>query len=163
MMSKRPSEMAALCSYVQVRPITEDEKRFLEEFIQVMKPLAMSLDVIQGNVSVGYLIPTLRFIIDEWKTMSDLQFTNGLVSTLSAAVQRRFHFELKDSTYKIAAALHPRFKLTWLEPDELAQIQELIRTALAPFELEHNQTTTTDSGKLHLYTAFVFLLRAGFI
>lgn len=78
------AEMSALFAHLQLRAITDEEAQFLKEFVKVMQPLALGLDVIQGQnfASAGYLIPTIRFMLDEWNQMTDLRFTNGLVGKL---------------------------------------------------------------------------------
>lgn len=81
LLDSKETEIAALCLYLNIRAITEDERQFLNEFVKVMRPLAMGLDVIQGQhyACAGYLLPTIRYMLDEWNRMTDLRFTNGLV------------------------------------------------------------------------------------
>ena len=81
LLNNKEGEMTALCSYLQLRPISDEEKVFLNEFVKAMAPLAMSLDVIQrqDHVCAGYLIPTLRSMLDEWCQMNDMVYTTGLI------------------------------------------------------------------------------------
>ena len=50
-----------------MRPINENEQKFLKEFLSLMKPLAYAIDILQGDAEAcaGYLLPTLINIQEE--------------------------------------------------------------------------------------------------
>jgi len=83
LLHENKSGLATLFISLELRPITDSEQVFVEEFVSVMKPLAYALDILQGEhtVCAGYLLPTLISVQEEWKTLgnSDLVYCNCLL------------------------------------------------------------------------------------
>lgn len=133
----------------KLAPFTDDEVTLLKEYLMVMEPLATALDLLQGEkeVSIGYLLPTLREILYRWKITSeteDVVFTSALLAHLKASVERRFELELKSEDLILAAAVHPMFKLHWLaSPEEVDEVSVKVRRKL----VQYNDTDNTTTGK----------------
>lgn len=93
-----------------------------------MCPLANALDLLQGQdiATAGYLHPTLFTILEDWEHMQDLKFTRSLAAHFAASVRSGFSYEFSSDYFKVAAALHPDFRLNWcmtvLEKDEVTAI-----------------------------------------
>ena len=112
------------------------EKEFLREYVYVMEPVAVALDILQRDkeMYLGYLIPTILSIernltARRRKDGRDLKYCDVLCRTLISAVRssRRFEAMLEDRELSIAAFLIPCFKLDWVSS---AEKKEEIKTAV---------------------------------
>lgn len=57
-----------------------------------------------------------------------------ILAQLSASVQSRFESELTAEFFQVAAAIHPRFKLAWIEKsDDRVALQEKMRLVLTKY------------------------------
>lgn len=137
----KKTEVDNVFKHFDITPITSDECHFLTEFLEVMEPLAASLDLLQGDsVSIGYLLPALYDLLEQWKSMMTegrhRKFTTGLVSHLIAEVKRRFDKELNSEEFMVAAAVHPSFRMHWVPADETEGFIRATRKYLSAY----NQT-----------------------
>jgi len=96
----------------------------LQEYCDVMEPLADTLDFLQGEkgMFMGYLLPTLYALqikLTELKKKK-LIYCGELLNTIKNSVKERFEPIWEKKEFVLAACLMPRFKLKWLEgPDKL--------------------------------------------
>ena len=61
----KPATVNSLLIDLGLSPISSDKATFLKEILEVMEPLAIGLDILQGDkVSLGYLLPTLYEILE---------------------------------------------------------------------------------------------------
>ena len=60
----KEAKVNSLLIFLDLRSITKEEAKMLDEFIKVMAPLSVALDELQGEqeVNIGYLLPTLHAI-----------------------------------------------------------------------------------------------------
>lgn len=133
-----------------MRPITETESKLLDEYLSILKPISLALDILQGqhDVSAGYLLPTLINVIEEWRSveLADLEFCSGVLCSMMGDLKRRFEDELESDYFKIAAALHPKFRLYWVVADKTDNVKSVVRNALKKFQREivaKNSTAAT--------------------
>jgi len=74
--------------------LTEDDVRFLASYVNVMKPIATAMDLLQGEEDcyIGHFIPTIKGIQHKLKLLTDKSMTplinaislnNGLQERLS--------------------------------------------------------------------------------
>lgn len=140
-------ELSDLAVSLNVRPVTEVEAAFLQEFLAVMKPLAQGLDLIQGDqeVCAGYLLPTLVNILAEWQEVerNDLQYCAGMLCEMVCDLKNRFREEMSSEYFKIAAALHPNFKAFWVCGEELDELRTIMRKILPAPEPEENSSVAS--------------------
>lgn len=105
--------------------LTESDFRYLEEYLKILKPLAVTTDLLQGEdvCYYGYLLPSLVSLKRKLNAMYQSNYdTNArfgpLITGLIKSLENRFQsfFEVKDevSGAAIAAVCHPRFKSRWL-------------------------------------------------
>lgn len=68
---KDKEKLSVLFQKLGLKPFKETEFLYLEEYITVMKPLAITLDVLQGenNVHYGYLLPSLVSLLNKYEKM----------------------------------------------------------------------------------------------
>ena len=141
---EKKADFQSLLTSESLRPITENEERFLGEFLRVFRPLALALDILQGNTEAGYLLPTLQVVKEEWMEVGqhDLEYCTGLLGALQADLNRRFEDEFESEFFQIAAAVHPVFKLSWVSDDEKkTKIRQAVKAVLPDYEgdeQEHN-------------------------
>lgn len=95
---------------------------FLVEYAAVMKPVAMDLNILQGESSVhmGLLLPTLYQLWDKLKRLkSSCKMCTSLVHTLQQGIQKRFGDVMKEPELIAAAILLPRFRTSWTTEENI--------------------------------------------
>ena len=140
--TERAPKFDALCEQLGIKRLIASQKRFISEYVQVFKPICCGLDVLQGDVNVtyGYLIPTLHVIINELDELllptesneAKLTLCEPLVHALKKGIQTRFRDVMADNSALLAAVVHPKFKLDWLDdPAEKSRLIALLKTRAA--------------------------------
>lgn len=112
-------------------------KTYIAEYVDVMTPLCYALDVLQRAqcVSLGYLLPTLTVIKTELEGLLDratrLTVCQPLISALLSGLDERFSDMFNDKKARLAAAVHPQFKLDWLDSQvQRAELTDLLKAAV---------------------------------
>ena len=104
-LQRQKQAMSNLFISLDIRPINAAEQKFLEEFLTVMRPIAIALDILQGTecVSAGFLLPTLTNVQEEWKCAlnANLIYCTNLVDHMKKGLSK----SLKRSLY------HPTSRL----------------------------------------------------
>ncbi|KRT84000.1 hypothetical protein AMK59_1425 [Oryctes borbonicus] len=114
-------KMPSLFQKLHLKYFTDGELLYLEEYCQVLEPIAITLNILQGqeNTFYGILLPILFSLKTKLEKMQNLKdFKNGgeiLLPTCLNSLKRRFQsiFQLKDEDAIIAAMCFPKFKLRW--------------------------------------------------
>ncbi|XP_071639316.1 uncharacterized protein [Temnothorax longispinosus] len=108
--------------------LTNDDIKFLDEYCQVMEPLAKALDILQSDTGMymGYLLPVLYSLQEKLDNITDtikLTYCNPLITAIEEGLNRRFCTTFEKKELIIASCLHPKFKLNWLigEKKKLAE------------------------------------------
>ncbi|XP_061477277.1 uncharacterized protein LOC133381813 [Rhineura floridana] len=121
LLSTVPQKMDAVMDQCYLPRITAAETVVVQEYTEVMEPLAQSLDILQreNGMLMGYLLPTL-YSLDrklEWLENKPVRYTFcfQLLRGVREALRQRFAAVWEDKRLLLAACLHPRFKLEWLE------------------------------------------------
>jgi hypothetical protein len=94
---------------------------FITEYCRVMKPFAQGLDILQGenNCYMGVLLPVLATVKKKLVSLtSSLKICKPLTTALLAGIEKRFGESFTQSRLIVAAAIHPRFKVSWLSGEE---------------------------------------------
>ncbi|XP_019218957.2 uncharacterized protein LOC109203673 isoform X2 [Oreochromis niloticus] len=119
---KRLSRSAfAKCHYTFFR-FNPAEMGFLVEYTAVMKPVAMALNILQGESSVhmGFLLPTLYQLLEKLRKLeSSCKMCRPLVDALRDGIQKRFGEMMKDPELIAAAILIPRFRTSWTTEESI--------------------------------------------
>jgi len=86
------SELNELCTRLGVHFFAEREVTFLKEYCSVMKPVARTLNILQGedNCFYGTLLPILNSIIKKTKALIPhlSSATVGMVDTIESSITR---------------------------------------------------------------------------
>ncbi|XP_064468391.1 uncharacterized protein LOC135379067 [Ornithodoros turicata] len=119
--------------------LKRDDVAFINEYCQAMSGVAKALDILQGQdyMYMGTLLPTIQSLLRRLDTLPPMRYCTPLVTTLSAALRRRFSDQLAEPSFVIAAAVHPRFKFSWLGEGERKRAIGLVKEeyeAAAPVE-----------------------------
>lgn len=144
-------EMTALFIALELRPITENETKFLDEYLKVLTPIALALDVLQGDIVVtcAYLLPTILNILEEWKALehTELTYCSGWLCELTANLKTRFEDDLESPFLKVASALHPHFRLAWLNDNTTTkEVTDLVKAGLSKYDTAPSAAETTVAG-----------------
>jgi len=130
-----------VCDDLQIKRLLPSQKRFIGEYVSVMKPVCDGLDKIQGEREVGlsYLLPTLYVMNcklesllqpDENKAIQ-LTVCEPMVHALKNAIAARFE-ENNDNEAQLATVVNPRFKLDWVDdPHEQSQLRAILKHRVA--------------------------------
>lgn len=92
------------------------ELGFLAEYATVVKPVAMALNLLQGESSVhmGFLLPTLYQLQDKLKKLeSSCKVCQPLLKALHGGILKRFGEVMKEPELIAAAILLPKFRTAW--------------------------------------------------
>lgn len=127
------NQLKDLCVALEISVFKDFELDFLQEFVDCLKPIATSLDRLQGdeNCYMGDLLPTILRTKQklEQLALTKLSHCSPLVKALNESLQKRFgHYMALDDNvtdYIIASVTHPYFKLRWVQADKTDYIRGL--------------------------------------
>ncbi|XP_070398294.1 uncharacterized protein [Nothobranchius furzeri] len=126
------NELNPMCVKLGIKCFTEKEYQFLKEYISVMKPLTVALDILQGDeCPYGALLPTLTSLMSKTLALKDdlSKMTATLPDVIVKAIKTRFNAVLESQEGRLAAATCPKFKLRWLRDEcSRVQVKELLIT-----------------------------------
>ncbi len=104
---------------------TTDECQSLYEYVKVMAPIAVNLDILQGDRQsyLGSLVPHIVHLKDQLTDLRDGKTGPPLIYTmelLEVVLRRllasdRFGPILENLDYQMAACFHPSYKLNWIK------------------------------------------------
>ncbi|CAH0562962.1 unnamed protein product [Brassicogethes aeneus] len=112
--------LSAICEKQQKPKLKSPEMEFLEEYKNVMEPLAKAIDILQGEDKcyLGYVLPTLIQIRQTLNSLTHLVYCDPLKNAILESLSKRFGeiLDLKSSSkqYILATVSLPKFKLKWL-------------------------------------------------
>lgn len=149
-----PKVMSAL----QLPCLKDADLEFLEEYRQILAPIAVALDRLQGerNCSYGELLPTLLKVNSQLNSLQSVNFRycTPLLSAVTFGFQRRFlnflNLTPEINTAILATMSHPYFKLRWLPQsfsDQRIRLQALLVTTAKSNSLAvHAEYASSESG-----------------
>uniref|UniRef100_H3B2L0 HAT C-terminal dimerisation domain-containing protein n=1 Tax=Latimeria chalumnae TaxID=7897 RepID=H3B2L0_LATCH len=112
--------LSIVCDEMGVAKFKMHEISFLKEYCKVLKPLAMALDILQGEEKCyyGYLLPTLLKLVDRLQhSKVDLKVATSLPDTIITSIRKQFALLLDNTEGKpfqeamLTAVTLPVFKL----------------------------------------------------
>lgn len=130
-------KMMEVCKAVGLAPLLQLELSFLKEYLEVMAPVAASIDILQGDkmCSLGYVLPTLTMTMNRLAKL-DLRHAKPLQVSVIQGINNRFGTLFNDKEFLLAAVTHPKFKLLWIDdPAMRAQCTLLLEQSTANVRL----------------------------
>lgn len=142
-------------------PFKTTELDFIQEYIDVLTPIAIAIDRLQGETDIFYgeLLPTLLTVETKLQNLKNSwRYVEPLLNTITAGFQKRFSDLLNLNTNEnhvrdviIASVSHPYFKLRWItinnewnHEDKKKMVKEIIVRA-ANFHLDLLNAVTSSS------------------
>jgi hypothetical protein len=117
-----PSKFSKVCDALKLNRFSKNDLEFLEEYVVVMEPLCICLDVLQGekNMYFGFLLPSITILLQKYDDIAkkNLIYCDSLVSLIKANVEKRFENFLTDPFLLSATVSHPFFKTIWLTDND---------------------------------------------
>ncbi|KAH0630547.1 hypothetical protein JD844_013708 [Phrynosoma platyrhinos] len=147
LLSTVPLKVDAIMERCSLARITADECLVLQEYTEIMGPLALSLDILQreNGMFMGYLLPTIHSLDRKLQGLENkpVPYTHclPLLRGVREALRKRFAGIWENKKLLLAACLHPRFKLDWLDS---AQTDRSAVEALLKAELKGAVTEITE-------------------
>ncbi|KAJ8349113.1 hypothetical protein SKAU_G00277020 [Synaphobranchus kaupii] len=148
------SQLAEVCEHLSVPKLVANELAFLKEYVEVLKPLACALDLLQGETKcfLGLVIPTFLTLK---KRLSDKKphvcFFSEVIDTVVKLIDSRFQKLLSSREAKLATASSPQFRLWWLPDEEKEDVRRMLAAEASNMEPAENTAaapaTLSDSGE----------------
>ncbi|XP_025266661.1 uncharacterized protein LOC112638708 [Camponotus floridanus] len=130
--------------YFNLQRLINNDVKFLDEYCQVMEPLARALDILQSDVGMymGYLLPVLSSLQEKLKNIKNLTDCQSLVIAIQEGLNRRFCTIFEKKELIIASSLHPKFKLNWLNGDKKKLARAYLEDLL---DIRSNESSSNSS------------------
>nr|XP_060616126.1 uncharacterized protein LOC132765880 [Anolis sagrei ordinatus] len=141
LLSNMPLKVGALTDQCSMARFTPAESIVLQEYTEIMWPLAQSLDILQreNGMFMGYLLPTLYNLDRKLQGLENkpVKYTYclPLLRGIREALRKRFAGIWEDKKLLLAACLHPRFKVDWLDSAKTVHINRYMMEALVKAEI----------------------------
>lgn len=146
-----------LMEEIKLPQFKPEEFDFLSEWVLVMQPVAIALDMLQGDANMeayfGAILPT---VLQLYKQLENLEgctkYCDPLIMALKHGLKARFEHLISfqaakrsAKNYIVAAVSHPFFRLRWLQQEDKDAAQDLFLRELCAShraELTANKSTT---------------------
>lgn len=134
---KKRDSLPKLMSELKLPTFKEIELEFLDEYCQILEPIAIALDRLQGERTCFYadLLPTLQKVSSQLSTLHSVNLRHclPLLNAVTSGFNRRFSDFLQLSPEVnmaiLATITHPYFKMRWL-PQALNSERNRLQTLL---------------------------------
>nr|XP_034963279.1 uncharacterized protein LOC118081150 isoform X1 [Zootoca vivipara] len=121
LLSAAPQKMDSILDFCSLQRITAPEAQVVQEYCEILAPVAQALDILQkeNGMFMGYLLPTLYALDHKLEVLekkpANCSYCRPLVKIVREGIRRRFEPIWKERKLLVAACLHPRFKVDWLD------------------------------------------------
>jgi hypothetical protein len=124
---------------------------FLEEFVMVMKPIAVSLDKLQGekDACLAYFLPSiLRIEQSLLEALPKLKYAQPLAQAALKGLRTRYADAVNMAPgpdvdhYILAAVTHPFFKMRWVPRIHEARVNQLFLDTYSSFVQKKTRPAT---------------------
>ncbi|KAL3185435.1 hypothetical protein MRX96_005459 [Rhipicephalus microplus] len=128
--------------------LQHEESMFIDEYCKAMNAVAKRLNILQGEqyMYMGVLQPTLQSLLRYQRSLPPLKYCTPLASSLQDAVKKRFSAVLEDANLALAAAVHPKLKLSWMTEVQKAVTLRLLEEDCHALEAIFNENAAASEG-----------------
>lgn len=148
-------KLQQLCTTLKMTTFKDMDIEFLEEFVLVMKPIAVSLDKLQGekDACLAYFLPSiLRIEQSLMETIPKLKYALPLAQAALKGLRTRYADAINMAPevdhYILAAVTHPYFKMRWVPRVHEARVNKLFLDTYSSFVQSRSRLMAiTDSRK----------------
>ncbi len=123
---------------LELAPFTVTEMNYIKEYCKVSEPVAVALDMLQGEAQVyfGTLLPTIivakQMLEAMISTRGVLQHCKDYAKALLEGLNKRFMHLESDEKCILASAFHPRFReLLWLSEEKRQGLRKKMEDLVA--------------------------------
>ena len=132
--SQSEDKLSKLCKELEFRAFTDIEISLLEEYLKVMKPVALALDLLQGDIGLGHILPIITDVFSSFEEMDDLIYCDHLKTCLEKEVESRFKHLFYDQSHVLASLSDPQYKNYWInDPEYMEFANDLFSKAVKKF------------------------------
>lgn len=148
-------------TFLKENRFTDDELLYLKDLKRASKPVAVALDVIQGEddvyagIAIPLIVKTKQKLINIKNDTNASENLKFLATTLENSVEKRFNSVIEDVHMQVATALHPLFKFKFFEkflPDHVQYIKNKIKNEYHNISETINPQSQSNSNSLSWYS-----------
>ncbi|RXN19408.1 Tol2 transposase [Labeo rohita] len=148
----KTQELQETCEKLLVTRFKAAELTFIQEYVQVMAPLAKALDILQSEkmAYAGVLVPTISILLDKMEHMKhevNIHHCNPLIDALINGVKQRFGYIFQDARLLIASAAHPMFRLAYIPNGKKADVVSNLKAELSLLQTRYPDDHMHTDGK----------------
>lgn len=135
----KKEKIAGLFDKLKLSKLNAREWTFVDEYIKIMKPCAHALDTLQGEheVTLGYVLPTIVVLKRKNESISHLNVCQNIKAAVLRAIDKRFPIidlkNPKSKIYILAAVSHPKFKMSWVDEENLDMVKHMFTSECVHF------------------------------
>lgn len=131
---KNADEMREIFEHFTIPFLRPAEEEVIKEYTRILYLVTRALDILQADkqIGAGFLLPTivtLRIQLAKLEKDSSIRHSRSLILSIQEGLRARFDQLFLDSSLRLAAMTHPRFKLSWVPEDELESAELFLRDA----------------------------------
>ena len=132
------------------RRFSEEELLFLDEWLKLQEPIAEALDTLQGDVGLGYALPTIFSVEKDLdkatENLAENSVCRPLAKALKLGVNKRFNDYFENEEWIVAAVATPCFKLKWIRgAGKKEQARQLLIKKVREVDFEHPHEDAPDT------------------
>lgn len=129
---KNPTGMREVFENFTIPYLRVAEEEIIGEYVKILYPVTRALDILQADkkVSAGFLLPTivsLRNQLSKIERDPNLKHSKALITAIQEGITARFGHLFDETSWKLAAISHPRFKLSWIPEENREKEEQLFR------------------------------------
>ncbi len=135
-------QLRNICDKLGVQMLHPQESAFLKEYTEALQPLAVAIDILQGENKCyfGFVIPTplsLKTKLSE--KLPHVTYTAQIITTIIKAIEQRFGSVLDSHEAKMATVTLPKFRLCWLSPEKRDDMRRTLLQEAVAMEQQQQQ------------------------
>lgn len=144
-------QLTLLIDILDVPNFVPEETAYLKDYVDVFKPVAFALDLLQGEQKcfLGIVIPTLLTLKRKLQEKAaNMQLFSKAIDSTIKAIDSRFKEVFNSTDAKLATTTMPQFRLWWLPEGEREPLRERLVAEVSQLE-QGNEEANTNGVSVH--------------